>query len=557
MRYNHAQLFSGLAVAIPERECIVFRERRLSYGDVEARVNRLANVLLAHGITIHRSRRELQPWESGQDHVALYLHNGNEYIEGMLGAAKARAASLNVNYRYVEAELAYLLDDASARGIVYHARFAPTLTAVLDRLRRPPALLLQVADDSGNALLPGALDYEDALAAADANAPSTAPDADDLYLLYTGGTTGMPKGTMWAQGAILESALAGLLPAEVFDARSLSDAVTLIVAGDRRVALPLPPLIHGAAQWMALSCLLSGGTIAFPDVVEQLDPASVWDVIDRESVQLMNLVGNSFATPLCDEFERGGHHGRSLQMIGVGGAVTSASVKDRILRLLPHVVIRDVGGSSESGSQLSNVSTSSAPATSGAFTPTPDTCVVDDDRLRILEPGDPATGWLARHGAIPFGYLGDRDKTERTFPTIEGRRMVLPGDRARHLADGSIELLGRDSVTINSGGEKIFAEEVEEALIGHPVVSDVIVVGRPSERWGNEVVALVQLLPGHDTSDEELLGDASRRLARYKLPKAIIRVDAVVRGPAGKADYRWARDVAAQHVPARHAGSPP
>jgi fatty-acyl-CoA synthase len=475
----------------------------------------------------------------------------------MLGAAKARAASFNVNYRYVEAELAYLLDDASARGIVYHARFAPTLSAVLGTLQRPPALLLQVADDSGNALLPGALDYEDALAASDPDAPPTAPDADDLYLLYTGGTTGMPKGTMWAQAAILESALAGLLPAGVVDATSLSDAATLIATGERRVALPLPPLIHGAAQWMALSCLLSGGTIAFPDVVEQLDPAAVWDVIDREGVQLMNLVGNSFATPLCDEFERGGHDGRSLQMIAVGGAVTSASVKDRMLRLLPHVVIRDVGGSSESGSQLSNFSTSSTPATSGAFTPTADTCVVDDDRRRILEPGDPATGWLARHGAIPFGYLDDRTKTERTFPTIEGRRMVLPGDRARHLADGSIELLGRDSVTINSGGEKIFAEEVEEALISHPLVSDVIVVGRPSERWGNEVVAVVQLRPGHDPSDEELLGDASRRLARYKLPKAIIRVDAVVRGPAGKADYGWARDVAAQHVPARHAGSPP
>jgi fatty-acyl-CoA synthase len=303
---------------------------------------------------------------------------------------------------------------------------------------------------------------------------------------------------------------------------------------------------------MALSGLLGGGTIVFPDVVDRLEPASVWEVIDRESVQFMNLVGNAFATPLCDEFERGGYHGRSLQLVGVGGAVTSASVKDRILRLLPHVAIVDVAGSSESGSQLSNLSSSGAPATSGAFTPTPDTCVVDDDRRRILEPGEPATGWLARHGAIPFGYLGDRDKTERTFPTIEGRRMVLPGDRARHRADGTIELLGRDSVTINSGGEKIFAEEVEEALIAHPAVSDVIVVGRPSERWGSEIVAVVQFVPGHDPTDEELLTDAARRLARYKLPKAIVRVDAVVRGPAGKADYRWARDFAAHESHAQH-----
>lgn len=546
MRYNHAELFAGVAAAVPERECIVFRDRRLTYRETAARVNRLANLLLSHGITVHRPRADLRPWESGQDHVALYLYNGNEYLEGMLGAATARAASLNVNYRYVESELAYLLDDSSPRAIIYHAQFAPTLAAVLGSLREPPVLLLQVADESGNALLPGAFDYEQALAAAGAEAPPTKPDPDDLYLVYTGGTTGMPKGTLWAQAEILQSALAAFLPDGMFDAATLADGVALAVAGDRRVVLPLPPLMHAAAQWIALAGVLSGGTVVFPDVVDRLDPASVWEVIDREGVQLMNLVGNSFATPLCDEFERGGHHGRSLQMVGTGGAVASASVKDRILRLLPHVVIADVAGSSETGSQLSTLSTSDAPAVSGVFTPAPGTCVVDDDRRRILEPGDPETGWLGRYGPIPFGYLGDRGKTERTFPTVEGRRVALPGDRARHRADGGIELLGRDSVTINSGGEKIFAEEVEEALLAHPAVGDVIVVGRPSERWGSEVVAVVQLLPGPDPGDEDLLAAAGKRLARYKLPKAIVRVDQVVRSPAGKADYRWARELAAQ-----------
>ncbi|MGW4533697.1 AMP-binding protein [Nocardia sp. NPDC004340] len=546
MRYNHAELFAGVAAAAPERDCIVFRDRRLTYRDVAERVNRLANLLLSHGISIQRARAELPLWESGQDHVALYLHNGNEYLEGMLGAAAARAAALNVNYRYVEAELTYLLDDASARAIIYHARFAPTLAAVLGSLREPPVLLLQVADESGNPLLPGAFDYEEALAAAGAEAPGTTPDADDLYLVYTGGTTGMPKGTLWAQADILESALAAFLPAGFFDASSLAEGIGLAVASDRRVVLPLPPLMHAAAQWIALAGVLTGGSVVFPDVVDRLDPAAVWDVIDREGVQLMNLVGNAFATPLCDEFEKGGYQGDSLQLVGVGGAVTSASVKDRILRLLPHVAIADVAGSSETGSQLTNLSTSAAPAVSGVFMPAPGTCVVDEDRRRILGPGDPETGWLARHGAIPFGYLRDRDKTERTFPTIEGRRVALPGDRARHRADGGIELLGRDSVTINSGGEKIFAEEVEDALIAHPAIRDVIVVGRPSERWGSETVAVVQLLPGHDPTDKELLADAEQRLARYKLPKAIVRVDAVVRGPAGKADYRWAADIAAK-----------
>ncbi|BBZ10030.1 acyl-CoA synthetase [Mycobacterium branderi] len=551
MRYNHAALFAGVAAALPERDCIVFRKRRLTYRDVATRVNRLANTLLSHGITIHRPRAGLQSWESGQDHVALYLHNGNEYLEGMLGAAAARAASFNVNYRYVEAELAYLLNDASARAIIYHARFAPTLAAVLPSLREQPALLLQVADESGNALLPGALDYEHVLAAASADAPPTEPDPDDLYLLYTGGTTGMPKGVMWTQAEILESGVGAFFPAGMFEVSSLAEGVGLVAASAGSVVLPLPPLMHGAAQWMALAGVLGGGTIVFPDVVDRFDPASVWKLIDREGVQLMNLVGNAFATPLCDEFERGGYHGRSLQLVGVGGAVTSASVKDRILRLLPQVVIADVAGSSETGSQLSHLSTSGSPATSGAFTPATGTCVVDEDRRRILEPGDPATGWLARHGAIPIGYLGDRDKTERTFPTVEGRRMALPGDRARQRADGSIELLGRDSVTINSGGEKIFAEEVEDALIAHPGVRDVIVVGRPNERWGNEIVAVVQLLEGHNPTDEELLADAEQRLARYKLPKAIVRVEAVVRGPAGKADYRWAKEIAVHGSPAQ------
>ncbi|MEZ0364835.1 AMP-binding protein [Mycobacterium sp. pUA109] len=550
MRYNHAELFAGVAAALPERDCIVYRDRRLTYREVAARINRLANLLLSRGITVHRPRAELQPWESGQDHVALYLYNGNEYLEGMLGAAAARAASLNVNYRYVEAELTYLLNDASARAIIYHARFAPTLAPVLRSLDKPPTLLLQVADDSGNALLPGALDYEQALAVASAEPPPTQPDPDDLYLLYTGGTTGMPKGVLWTQADILESGLGAFLPDGMFEVPALAEGVALVAAGERRVVLPLPPLMHGAAQWMALAGLMGGGTVVFPDVVDRLDPASIWELIDREGVQLMNLVGNAFATPLCDEFERGGHDGSSLQLVGVGGAVTSAPVKDRILRLLPQVVIADVAGSSETGSQLSNLSASGAPATSGVFTPATGTCVVDAEHRRILQPGDPETGWLARHGAIPLGYLRDRDKTERTFPSVEGRRMALPGDRARHRADGSIELLGRDSVTINSGGEKIFAEEVEDALIAHPAVRDVVVVGRPSERWGSEIVAVVQLRPGHDPTDGDLLADAEQRLARYKLPKAIVRVDAVLRGPAGKADYRWARDLVAADSPA-------
>ena len=514
MRYNFAELFAAVAAEVPARDCIVFRDRRLTYGEVAARANRLANLLLSRGITVHRSRAELQPWESGQDHVALYLHNGNEYLEGMLGAATARAASFNVNYRYVEAELAYLLNDASARVIIYHARFAPILGQVLKSLRESP-LLLQIADESGNALLPGALDYEEALASSNPATPPMTFDAEDLYLVYTGGTTGMPKGTLWAQSNIIEAALAAFLPEGVLNAPSFSDGVAAIIAGDRRVLMPLPPLMHAAAQWMAMSAFLTGGTTVFPDVVDRLDPASVWKAIDAEGVQFVNLVGNAFATPMCDEYERGGYDGSTLQFVGVGGAVTSASVKDRILKLLPRAVIGDVAGSSETGSQLSRVSTSQAPATTGVFTPAAGSCVIDENRSRILQPGDPEMGWLARHGPIPLGYLGDR----------------------------------RDSVTINSGGEKIFAEEVEEALAGHAAVKDVIVVGRPSERWGQEVVALIEVHPGAGADDAEFLAYAGERLARYKLPKAIIRIESIFRSPSGKADYGWAREIAAQRLP--------
>ncbi|MCV7191286.1 AMP-binding protein [Mycolicibacterium brumae] len=545
MRYNHAALFAEVADALPDRECLVFRDRRLTFAALSERVNRLANLLLSQGITIHQRRASLQPWESGQDHVALYLLNGNEYVEGMLGAAAARAASLNVNYRYVEAELAYLFNDANARAIIYHARFAPTLAAVLPDLEHPPALLLQVADESGNALLPGALDYEQALASASPARPDVEPDPDDLYVLYTGGTTGMPKGVLWTQAGILESGIGAFLPEGTFEVDTVAEGAALIAQSEPAVVLPLPPLMHGAAQWMALAGLLGGGKLVFPDVVDKLDAPAIWELIDREGVQRMNMVGNAFATPLCDEFERGDYSGASVQLVGVGGAITSASVKQRILTLLPQAVIADVAGSSETGSQLTNISTAAAPATSGSFLPAAGTCVVAEDHTRVLEPGDPATGWLARENQIPLGYLNDQAKTERTFVEVDGRRMALPGDRARHLADNTVELLGRDSVTINSGGEKIFAEEVEHALIAHPGIQDVVVVGRPSERWGSEVVAIVATKPGQDPTDAELLADTKTRLARYKLPKAFIRVPAVLRSPAGKADYRWAKDLAA------------
>jgi fatty-acyl-CoA synthase len=538
MGFNHAAVFDAVAGAVPDRECIVFGDLRLTFAQVQERANRLANLLLERGLTVHRPRSQLQGWESGQDHVGLYLHNGNEYLEGEIGAKKARATPFNVNYRYVEDELVHLIDDAAAGALVYHAAFAPTLARAVPRLHRPP-LLVQVADVSGNGLLPGALDYEEALAGASPEPPETRPEPDDLYILYTGGTTGMPKGTLWTQAGIYDAALSRL--ATGVDGSSLASIAASVPAAAAVRMLPTPPFMHGAAEWAALGTMLGGSTVVIPRSVTRLDPADVWRTVERERVQVTVLVGDAFARPLADELERGGYDASTLTVLITGGAATSPGVKARLTALLPQALVIDAAGSSETGTHLTQVSMSGTAPVTGVFAPDPTTCVIDEGKVTVVEPGHDGIGWLARRGAIPLGYLGDEAKTRSTFPVVGGERMAVPGDRARWLADGLVELLGRESMTINTGGEKVFAEEVEQALVHHPAVDDAVVVGRPSDRWGQEIVAVVQLHPGAPVTDEELIGSTAETLASFKRPKAVVRVDRVQRSPAGKADYAWAR----------------
>jgi fatty-acyl-CoA synthase len=542
MEFNLADLNEAIATEFPDREAIVWRDRRITYGDLAERTRRLANYLVDRGLGCHTERSELAGWESGQDHLALYLYNCNEYLEGMLGAYKARVAPFNVNYRYVEEELLYLLNDSSARAIVYHSAFAPTLEAVRDGV---PTLdvLLQVDDESGNELLPDAVWYDDALASVHATPPPPTLSPDDLYILYTGGTTGMPKGVLWRQADIFPAALGGRelgTPNEWPDMQAiLANAAN---GGARMMASP--PFMHGAAHWMAFIAFNWGNTVLLPENVRTLDPVDIWQTVEREEANTLLIVGDAFGRPLIDELERGDYDLSSMLMLASGGAALSAPVKNKFLELIPTLAIMDGLGSSETGQQASQFSSAGAAATTGDFTPGTGMCIVDEELTRVVTPGDDEMGWLAQEGRVPLGYLGDQAKTERTFPVINGVRYSVPGDRANYTADGQLQLHGRDSVTINSGGEKIFAEEVEQALAHHPAVYDAVVAGRPSERWGNEVVAIVQLRPGFDASPESLLDECQKHIARYKLPKDVVFVDKVMRSPAGKADYRWAREQA-------------
>jgi acyl-CoA synthetase (AMP-forming)/AMP-acid ligase II len=530
-QFTFTAMFEAVAGAYPERECIIFRDLRLTYADVLDRSRRLAHVLADAGLGARSERDGLAGHESHQDHIGLYLHNGNEYLEGMLGAYAARVAPFNVNYRYVAEELLYLLRDSGARGLIFHSRFAPVLAEILDQLP-DLTVLLQVADGSGEALLDGALDYEAALAAADPGPLDVVPSPDDLYILYTGGTTGMPKGVLWRQADFIAACL------------GVAQTTTQLVETARTStlrALPAPPFMHGAAHWNAISAWIAGGTVVIQDDPVRLDPADVLATIRREQATSLLIVGDAFARPLVDELRTGRHDASGLRFLLTGGATLSASVKDDLLELLPDLRIVDVLGSSETGRQGVHQSDRRRGASTGTFERSPTAMVLSEDRTRLLEPGDDELGWLTQTGRVPLAYLGDAEKTARTFPVVDGVRHAIAGDRARVLADGSLELHGRDSVTINTGGEKVFAEEVEQALKRHPAVFDAVVVGRPSERWGQEVVAVVQLRPDQlDVTDAALRDVAGEHVARYKVPKAFVRVPVVVRSPSGKPDYRWA-----------------
>jgi len=546
MEFNLADLFECVADAVPEREAVVCGERRVTYRELDERSARLADALLNLGV-------------GPGDHVGCYLHNSIEYVETMLACFKRRAVPINVNYRYVADELEHVIDDADIAVLFYDAD-----------LREPVAAasgvhhLVEVEAEPVNGRGLGALAYEDVLASGSPVRDEAPRSGDDHYILYTGGTTGLPKGVVWRQEDIFFAAIGGGNPggppitAPEQIARSPIDNPnqrlgTFLPPDDpgpgEFVSMSLGPLVHASGQWGAIGTLLGGGRLVLVSE-RHLDMHRVLATVERERIGMLTLVGDTSARPLLVvlESEPGRYDTSSLRLLGSGGSILSGDVKQRLLAAMPSVAgILEAIGSSESPAQAVALVTPDGPRTpSLTFAPKPETIVVDDD-LRPLAAGTGAVGRLATRGRVPVGYWKDPERTARTFVEIDGDRWALPGDMGTVDADGTIHLLGRGSLCINTGGEKVYPEEVEAVLKAHDAVADAVVVGAPDEKWGQQVVAVVEpMKPGAAPSLDDIQQHCRPRLAGYKVPRALHIVDEVRRSPSGKADYRWANDVAAQ-----------
>ncbi|MFN8037321.1 MAG: acyl-CoA synthetase [Acidimicrobiia bacterium] len=536
--FSLADLFELVVDVAADREAVVTPARRLTFAQLDERANRFANHLLAAGI-------------GPGAHVGLQLMNGTEYLEAMLGCFKARAVPINVNYRYVERELAYLFDDADLVALVYHRRFGPRVASAahgLGELRHT----VVVEDGVGEDVAPGSIAYEDALDAAAADRPAVGDrSSDDHYIAYTGGTTGMPKGVLWRHEDVFFAAIGGGAPMAPEHAITRPDELAARVSEIGLVALQTPPLMHVSAQWGALTTLFGGGKVVFADS-GHFDADAVWRMVADERVNSLTIVGDAMGRPLADALTAATEAGEpydvsSLFVIGSGGAMLSPTVKTRLTELLPHVIVVDGFGSSETGVLGAGMVTAGGSVDGSRFRVDTLTTVLDDDG-RAVEPGSGVVGHLARRGHLPLGYYKDEAKTAAAFVDVDGVRWALPGDMATVEADGTVALLGRGSVSINTGGEKVYPEEVEAVLKGHPDVADAIVVGTPDEQWGERVVAIVQPRNGATPDLADLEAHCRAELAHYKVPGDMLVVDEVVRSPAGKPDYRWARAIARRAV---------
>ena len=529
--FNLADLFERVADAVPDREAVVCGDEHRTYAELDERATQVAHAL------------RLSPGDA----VACFLHTSVPHLELMLACYKARAIPVNVNDRYRAAEVEYVCRDAGVAMLAVD-----------------PALIDVAGDLPWPTVVPGSDEYDALLAGAPRARDFGERSGDDHYVLYTGGTTGMPKGVVWRQEDIFFAAMGGgnpggppiTTPGEIVASVIDNPAQRLrpfLPEGDdgpsQFVSLALGPLVHASGQWSALGTLLGGGKVVlYGD--RHFDPRRVLELIATEHVNALNLVGDASGRPLLDELRAspGRYDTSSLRLLGSGGSILSGDVKDGLMRSLPSVLAIVEGiGSSESPAQAVAVTTrDGAPSPSLTFAAKADTIVVDDD-LRPLPPGCGVAGRLATRGRVPIGYHNDPDRSARTFVEIDGERWSLPGDIATIDADGTVHLLGRGSECINSGGEKVYPEEVEAVLKRAPGVADVVVVGVPDARLGQCVAAVVARSDSAVSPTLEALQEHCRsQLAGYKLPRVLRVVDAVERSAAGKADYAWARAVASE-----------
>lgn len=529
-----------IAGVIGDRTMTVCGDRRTTFAESADRTRRLANFLASKGFGAHRERASLQNWECGQDRVALVMHN-DLYPDMVIGCLKARTVPVNINYYYTPREVGELLDYVRPRAVIYHRALGAKFADVL--AREGADLLIAVDDGSEVPDLPGAVPLEDALAQGDTDQRVIA-SPDDLLMICTGGTTGRPKGVLWRQADIYVSSMVG---ADHASAQEIHDKVRG-AAGAPWFAVS--PLMHAAGMWTAFSAIMAGTPVVMYDTGKKLDPRTVLETAQREKVGLMTMVGDAYAAPLVAELRRGSYDLSSLYAIGTGGAATNPKYQRALVELIPQVTVINGYGSSETGNM--GFGHSRRDTQSDTFTLREGGLVLSEDYSRFLCPGETEVGWVAREGRIPLGYFDDPDATRKTFPEIDGKRVVISGDRAGLEPDGTLRLFGRDSLVVNTGGEKVFVEEVEEVLRAHPAVADALVVGRPSERWGEELVALVELrdqAPEAAATAEELHTLCTTALARFKAPKEFLFVEQVQRLGNGKADYRWAKRHATAKAP--------
>ena len=532
MEFNLADLFELAVDAFPERDYLVCGTKSRTYRDMEERANRLAHHLAAQGV-------------GPGDHVGIYGFNSVEWVETLWAVFKLRAVWININYRYVEDELLYIFENADLKALVYEKQFGPRLAAV--RTQGLPLLrhVVVIEDGSDAEPLSDAEPYEDALAASSAVRDFGPRSSDDRYILYTGGTTGMPKGVVWRHEDVFMALGGGIDPMTNERVTSPDALVEKAKAGGPMTFLPIAPLMHGATQWATMGRSFVGDKVV---LMPKFDAKAAWGLVEQEKVNSIMITGDAMARPLIEALNApdAAWDVSSLFALSSSAATFSPSVKDEFFARFPNLYMIDAIGSSESGNNGMVIVQPGHTAMKGGPTVSKlGNTVVFDEHMRPVEAGSGTIGKIARGGDIPIEYYKDPKKTAETFVVVDGKRYAMPGDFAMVEADGRITLLGRGSVSINSGGEKIFPEEVEAAVKSHPAVFDCTVVGVPDERFGERVAAVVQLRSGDAEPTLENVQDHCRtKIAGYKIPRELHVVAEVVRSPSGKPDYRWAKDTA-------------